>query len=210
MPTTRPAIPAPWHVAVSVAYAPWQWCARWRSAALALSLSLPLTVLLGGWSGDACAQAAVPEYQLKAAFIFNFAVFAEWPPATLQPAGPLTLCAYQDNALLVALQTLADKNINGHRLEVRALAAGSAARNCHLLVLDRQDRERWPQLHRELIAAGTSVLTIADDRQIGADGAMLALFMDDKRIAFDANLAALRAGGLTLSSKLLRLARSAQ
>lgn len=179
---------------------------RWRAAALLL----PLALLLGGRSGDAGAQAAVPEYRLKAAVIFNFAVFAEWPPAVLQPAAPLALCVYQGNALLAALQALVDKSVNGHRLEVRALAAGAATRHCHLLVLDRQDRERWPQLQRELGAAGAGVLTIADDRQIAAEGAMLALFMEDKRIVFDANLGALRAAGLTLSSKLLRLARSAQ
>jgi hypothetical protein len=171
-------------------------------------LYLALALMLTGWSGAAQAQTAVPEYQLKAAVIFNFAVFAEWPATSLAPAGPLSLCAYSGNALLTALQALADKSVNGHRLEVQALSAGSAPRNCHLLVLDRQDRERWPQLHRELGAA--SVLTIADDKQIAADGAMLALFMEDKRIVFDANLTALRAVGLTLSSKLLRLARSVQ
>jgi hypothetical protein len=204
--TVHPAALSP--AAARTASALWRQCARWQAAVL--SLLLPLALLLGGWSGATHAQAAVPEYQLKAAVIFNFAVFAEWPAAALPAAGPLTLCAYHGNALLAALQALADKSINGHRLDVRALAAGSAARNCHLLVLDRQDRERWPQLHRELIAAGASVLTVADDRQIGADGAMLALLMEDKRIVFDANLAALRAAGLTLSSKLLRLARSAQ
>ena len=41
--------------------------------------SLPLALMLGGWSGAARAESAVPEYQLKAAFVFNFAVFAEWP-----------------------------------------------------------------------------------------------------------------------------------
>ncbi|MFS2004802.1 YfiR family protein [Duganella sp. CT11-25] len=202
MPTASFAAASPARAACAL----WRRCARWPAAAW--SLPLPLALLLGGWSGVTHAQAAVPEYQLKAAVIFNFAVFAEWPAAALPPAGPLTLCAYQGNALLAALQALADKNINGHRLEARALAAGGAARNCHLLVLDRQDRERWPQLHRELGTA--SVLTIADDRQIAADGAMLALSMEDKRIVFDANLAALRGAGLTLSSKLLRLARSAQ
>jgi hypothetical protein len=112
--------------------------------------------------------------------------------------------------LLDALQALSDKTINGRKLAVRALAAGgsAAARACHLLVLDRGDRERWPQLHREL--GGASVLTIADDKQIAADGVMLALFKEDQRIVFDADLGALRAAHLALSSKLLRLARSAQ
>jgi hypothetical protein len=155
-------------------------------------------------------QLPVPEYQLKAAYIFNFAVFAEWPPEALPSGSPLQLCAFGGNLLLDALQTLADKTVNGRKLAVRALAGSGAgaARTCHLLVLDRGDRERWPQLHRDL--GGASVLTIADDKQIAAAGAMLALFKEDQRIVFDADLGAIRAAHLALSSKLLRLARSAQ
>lgn len=172
--------------------------------------ALPCALLLGGWGGAARAESLVPEYQLKAAFVFNFAVFAEWPPEALPPAAPLVLCAYSGNALLTALQDLRDKSVNGHRLEVRALAAGAAPRNCHLLVLDRRDRDAWPQLHRDLAAGGAGVLTIADDRQIARAGAMLALFMEDQRVVFDADLGALRAARMVLSSKLLRLARSVQ
>ncbi len=172
--------------------------------------TLPFALLLGGWGGAARAESAVPEYQLKAAFVFNFAVFAEWPAEALPQASPLVLCAYSGNALLAALQELRDKSVNGHRLEVRVLAAGAAPRNCHLLVLDRQDRDAWPQLRQDLAAAGASVLTVADDRQIARAGVMLALFMDDKRVVFDADLGALRGARMVLSSKLLRLARSVQ
>jgi hypothetical protein len=151
--------------------------------------------------------APVAEYRLKAAYIFNFAVFAEWPADTLAAGEPLQLCAYAGNTLLDALQGLADKAVNGHKLAVRALASDST-RGCHLLVLDRQDRERWPLLHRSLAFA--SVLTVADDRQIAAAGAMLSLFMEDQRIVFDADLGAVRTARLQISSKLLRLARSVQ
>ena len=177
--------------------------------------TMPLALLLGwGLAAPAAraqgAAAPVSEQQLKAAFVFNFAVFAEWPAEALPAASPLVLCAYHGNALMAALQELRDKSVNGHRLEVRALAAGAAPRACHLLVLDRQDRDAWPQLHHDLAAGGASVLTVANDRQIARAGAMLALSMEDQRVVFEADLGALRAARMVLSSKLLRLARSVQ
>ena len=180
-------------------------------AALRTALCALLLAASGGaWTragAPAPVAAPVAEYQLKAAYIFNFAVFAEWPADALAAGDPLQLCAYAGNTLFDALQALADKTVNGHRLAVRALASDST-RGCHLLVLDRQDRERWPLLHRSLTFA--SVLTVADDRQIAAAGAMLSLFMEDNRVVFDADLGAVRSARLLLSSKLLRLARSVQ
>jgi hypothetical protein len=149
---------------------------------------------------------AVPENALKAAFIFNFAVFTEWPQEALAGGAPISVCASSTNLLLPALQQLTDKLVNGHRISVRAHVR--PVRGCHVLVLDRADRDQWPQLKRDL--AGTHVLTVADDQDIGADGAVIVLNMDEQRIAFDIDIAAARNARLTLSSKLLRLARSVQ
>jgi hypothetical protein len=181
---------------------------RLRTALTCLLLAACWPSARGALGLPAQPPAQVPEFQLKAAVIFNFAVFAEWPPDVLAAGGPLQLCGNAGSALFDALAALGEKNVNGHRLQVRALGANVPPRSCHLLVLERQDRERWAQLRREL--GNASVLTIADDRQIAASGAMLGLFMEDSRLVFDADLGALRACNLVLSSKLLRLARSAQ
>jgi hypothetical protein len=162
-------------------------------------------------AGLALSQATVPEFQLKAAFLFNFAIFTDWPPEALATGAPLQLCSRQGNALQHALQALHDKYVNGHPLALRQLdSVGTAdsVRSCHILFLDRQDRDRWPRLRKEL--AGASVLTVTDDVAIGADGVVLALAMDEHRVVFDADLGAARQARLTLSSKLLRLARSMQ
>jgi hypothetical protein len=148
----------------------------------------------------------VPENDLKAAFIFNFAVFTEWPQEALAGGAPISLCASAGNAMLPALTQLHDKLVNGHRITVRPTAL--PVRGCHVLVLDRGDRERWAQLKRDL--AGAHVLTVSDDRTISADGAVIALTRDDQRIGFDIDIGAARGARLTLSSKLLRLARSVQ
>src|SRR3954465_2168030 len=109
-----------------------------------LALALFLAVLPGA-QVDA---GAVPEYELKAAFVFNFAVFTEWPQETLAGGAPILLCAGANTAMLPALQRLSDKLVNGHRLTVRHSAG--TLRGCHVLVLDAHDRERWNQIKHDL------------------------------------------------------------
>jgi hypothetical protein len=150
----------------------------------------------------------VPENELKAAFIFNFAVFTEWPPAAMASGAALTLCVHPGNSLLPALATLNDKLVNGHRMTLRLLTTPAALRGCQILFLDSLDRPRWEHLRKEL--AGASVLTISDDRAIGADGSAISLSVENRRIGFDVDLGAVRQARLSLSSKLLRLARSVQ
>lgn len=172
---------------------------RARAWLLLLVCCSPLAALAG-------AGAAVPESDMKAAFVFNFAVFTEWPQEVLTGGAPISLCASASSAMFASLSQLNDKMVNGHRVAVRTSA--TSVRSCHVLVLERADRERWGQLKRDL--SGTSVLTVADDRAIGADGAVIAMSTEEQRIGFSVDLAAVRAARLTLSSKLLRLARSVQ
>lgn len=148
----------------------------------------------------------VLESDLKAAFVYNFTVFTEWPQEVLADGAPISLCASPAGAMLAALGPLHDKVVNGHRIALRSSIA--PLRSCHVLVLDKSDRERWAQLKREL--AGATVLTVSDDRVISADGAVIGLTVQELRIGFDVNLAAARSARLKLSSKLLRLARSVQ
>ncbi|MGW8392833.1 YfiR family protein [Pseudoduganella sp. HUAS MS19] len=172
-----------------------------------------LLLLLLVVAGQARAQLppGADEAELKAAILYNFALFTEWPADTLPASAPLRLCVFQGNALLAALTGLQEKQVNGHRVLVRTLPAapgGAQLAACHLLVLDAQDRERWALLKNDL--ATSSVLTVADDRIIGANGAMISFGIDNRRVGFDVDLVPVRQARLTLSSKLLRLARSVQ
>jgi hypothetical protein len=149
----------------------------------------------------------IPESDMKAAFVFNFAVFTEWPPEVLAFGAPLRVCADGAAPYYPALLRMADKLVNGHRLSVQRLA-GANLRHCHVLVLGSAERERWSQMRRDL--AGAHVLTVTDDSVIGADGAVIGMTVENQHIGFDVDLAAARGARLVLSSKLLRLARSIQ
>lgn len=173
--------------------------------------TLIVLLLMAGGPAHAQLPAGADEAELKAAILFNFAVFTEWPSDTLPASAPLRLCVFQGNSLLTALTGLQEKQVNGHRISVRTLPAAPGAAqlaSCHLLVLDAHDRERWPLLKQDL--ATSSVLTIADDRTIGASGAMISFGIDNRRVGFDVDLVPVKQARLSLSSKLLRLARSVQ
>lgn len=168
---------------------------------------LPVRLLALAWL--ACGQVAaqpVPEHEMKAAFIYNFTVFTEWPPEALGASTPLAVCASPANPLWTALGGLKGKPVHGHAVTLRSTAG--SVRGCHVLVLDRADRERWPQWKRDL--DGGPVLTVTDDTVIGRDGAVITVSQDERRMAFDIDVAAARGARLVLSSKLLRLARSVQ
>ncbi len=148
----------------------------------------------------------VADVDMKAAFVYNFAVFTEWPQDALAANAPIVLCTGAPGALSPALQNLNDKVVNGHKLTVRP--AANSVRSCHLLVLGSGDRERWAQFKRDL--TGAHVLTVSDDSSISQDGAVIALSMVNQRVGFDIDLGAAKSARLQLSSKLLRLARSVQ
>lgn len=172
----------------------------------ALLLCAPVCLALG-LSGR-CAQAqpagAVSEYQMKAALVFNFAVFTEWPRAVLANGAPLTLCTFSGNELQPSLASLNDKSVNGHKIVVKNIAPAASWQACHILVLDGADRKLWSQ-NRQSVAAA-SILTVANES--GIDSAVISLDIENSRIGFDIDVGAARQAHLTLSSKLLRLARS--
>lgn len=148
----------------------------------------------------------VHEFELKAAFVYNFALFTEWPAETVFEGGMLNICINPESALRMPLSGLDGKPVKGRRVAIRFLAVPDNARFCHVLFVDGSDRDRWEQMRKALGSA--SVLTVSDDEEIAGEGSMVALAMERKRVVFDIDTRAARQARLVLSSKLLRLART--
>lgn len=147
---------------------------------------------------------ALPEPAVKSAYVYNFALFAEWPDENA--GGALSVCVPAASPMAPVLADLNGKPVRQRRVLVRALAVGEAPRGCHMLYVDGADRERWRQLRGD--AAG--VLTVADSTDVALDGAMVSLVRDGNKLAFDIDAGAARAARIAMSSKLLRLARRLQ
>lgn len=175
-------------------------------AILALAAWLTLAVAAQAQAQAQPVPVPVPEYELKAAYVFNFALFTDWPADTVYDGGTLNVCVHPASAMRPSLAGIADKTVRGRRLAVRMADSGDSLRPCHLLVLDGADRERWMRIRKAL--GGAAVLTVTDDEAIAREGAMIALATEGQRLVFDIDLTAARQARLALSSRLLRLARN--
>jgi len=151
------------------------------------------------------AEQGVEAAAVKAAFLYNFAKFAEWPADSRTPDGPLILCT-NDTAVAESLSPLVKgRDVNGRPLEVRRISADSVQlRGCHILYLWNLDAHQSRRLVEGL--GGAAVLTVSDFNRFAALGGVVQFFNENGRLRFMINLAAMRRQGLRLSSKLLALA----
>lgn len=150
---------------------------------------------------DATPQQA--EYALKAAFLYNFALYTEWPTP---PESAFDICILGSDPFGPALDPLGKKHLKGKPVRVRRLAATDETRGCHVLFIAQAAHERLSQVTSEL--RERPVLTIAESNSYDPELPMIRMVPDGARVAFEINAGAARAAGLVISSKLLSLARS--
>jgi hypothetical protein len=172
-----------------------------KTAGALLAFALLAGTALAGQQQDV-------ERELKAAFLYNFAKFVDWPPEAFpEPASPVTLCILGDDAVGESLEAVVKgETLNDRRLVVRRPRDAQQARGCHVLFVGAAEKGRTS----ELLAAlrGVSVLTVGDGGDFLKSGGMIRFFLEQNRVRFDINLDAAERSRLSLSSKLLRLARA--
>jgi hypothetical protein len=164
---------------------------------------LLLAVLLMMMSS--CARASTPEdppeYRLKAAFLYNFVLYTEWPTDTgLQ----LNVCVYGSDPFGAEIDGLQGKTAGQRTLAVRRLAEGEPVSGCQIVFVAAHAIGTLAQLLEQL--QGSAVLIVADSPGAAERGAALNMSVEENKVTFEANLAAARAARVNLSSKLLRLA----
>ena len=176
---------------------------------------LPLAIsgvlwLCGAVLWDALAQnRPLTEYQLKAAFIYNFAKFVEWPPEAFPSASsPLIIGIVGDNPFQDNLeQVVENKSINGHKFQVKRFKSLADVRSCHILFVSATERKRLAEILRAV--RGAPVLTTSDLDYFLSAGGMIQFLMEGNKVRFAINDSTAKEAGLRISSKLLNLARSA-
>jgi hypothetical protein len=167
------------------------------------SLVVAGLVCVGVAPGVASAQSA-SESTLKAAFLYNFAKFAEWPPEA-PPTDPLTICVVGDAAIADALdETVKGRTIDGRKVLV-SRPSPDGFRDCHVLYLAGYDPKRAQQTVDDLKNA--PVLTVGDREQFAQGGGIAGLFVEQGRMRFAINVEAAQRCRLRISSRLLSLAK---
>lgn len=163
-----------------------------------------LTLLLSATSSSG--QMTAGEYQLKAAFLFNFAKFVEWPAERLRPSEPLVIGVVGDDRFGTALDDVVrGRSVGGRRVTIRRLAWNDYFAGCHILFISSSE---LPYLQKILgDVRGLSILTVADFDGFMHRGGTIELKTADRRIQFSVNLGPARDARLKISSKLLNLAQ---
>jgi hypothetical protein len=168
---------------------------------------LVLSLLGIGWSTTVCAQSS-NEYQVKAAFLYNFAKFVEWPSEAFGGSNaPLVIGVVGDDPFGGALdQAINGKSIGGHSLLVRRLRWGQDLRSCQILYISSSERKHLSQIIQSL--RGASVLTVGDMGDFNQHGGMINFVLEASRVRFEINSRGADQAGLRISSKLLTLSRN--
>ncbi len=160
---------------------------------LILALVLAASAVLHG-------QEATLEYRVKAAFLFNFAKFVEWPPETA--GGPLAICVAGRNVFGESLSDIVrGETINGRPIEVRVILEPEPG--CHVIFVPRGAAvTAYLRAARELPS-----LTVGESPDFIGLGGIVNFTLEGTNVRFEIDSAAAERVGLRISSRLLRLAR---
>jgi hypothetical protein len=160
-------------------------------AALIVALAVP----------PAWAQEPPLEYQVKAAYLYNFVKFVEWPAGAVD--GTLSICTAGRNPFGDALDDiLRGESIDGHAIAARVVAAPQAG--CHVLFVPRD----VPAVEYLRGARGAPMLTVGESTDFIAQGGIINFVRDAGMIRFEIDQGSATRAGLHISSRLLRLART--
>jgi len=178
----------------------------------ALFLCLGLVLLQA--AREVRAQESQPtEYQIKAAFLYNFAKFIEWPPeAFAQKESPFVIGILGDNPFGTDLEkAVHNKTVNDRPLEVKECRSVTEATNCHILFISSSEKKPSASEKKrlsEIFAGlrGNSVLTVGETDGFTENGGMINFVQESNKIRFRISDDAAKAARLKISSKLLSLA----
>jgi YfiR/HmsC-like len=169
--------------------------------AIAIAVALLCCQPTSSWT-----QQAADESQIKAAFLFNFGKFVEWPEPAASAKGPLAICVAGNDEVARALQQLAfGKTVNGKEVKVVLLRTLDSSGSCKILFIGRAASKDKKALLEK--TQNVPVLTVGEEEDFAEQGGIVNFLSEKKSIHFEVNLEAATQSGLKISSKLLALAQ---
>jgi len=141
------------------------------------------------------------EYQIKAAFLYNFIAFTEWPEEINQT---LNLCVYGEDYFGQEVDKLQVKSVDDNNIKVLRLSSLEKSQECHVLFISKSAINNLPNILASL--QGKHILTIADSPDAATNGVIINMSLTQNKISFEVNLESARSVGLDISSRLLQLA----
>jgi YfiR/HmsC-like len=172
------------------------------------SLLLTWACMIAAISYPAHAEGEPTEYQVKAAFLLNFTKFVQWPVTAFSDEhSPLTICILGDDPFGNTLNdTVKGEAVNGHELSIQRIRRAPDPKSCQVLFVARPEKE-VPKILSDL---GPGILTVGEGEKFLRDGGIVAFVIQDRRVRFDISQTAASRARLTLSSRLMNVARSVE
>lgn len=161
-----------------------------------------MVFLFMGLSVASTVSAEVQEYEIKAAFIYNFIGFTEWPEKT---GANLNICTLGESPLNIAFDALEKKSAKGVIIRVHRLRIEDSLKDCQVIFLGELDRMSFIKIMNSL--KSMPILTVTDSAGLVEEGVMIELGIEERRIVFKINVESAKKSRLMISSKLLRLAK---
>jgi hypothetical protein len=168
-------------------------------------LAAIVTLLCFAMTGFAAENGSNREYEIKAAYLYNFIHYVDWPTNAFPPGDTITIGVAGDNPFGPALDPLNGKMIKGRKLAVKKVTTAAERKACQILFISPSERARLPELLAELKDA--KVLTVSETEGFAERGGIINFVEERNRIRFEINPEAARRTGFTISSELLKLAR---
>ena len=143
------------------------------------------------------------EYQIKAVFLYNFALFVDWPPAAFSgPQAPLVIGILGDDPFGPYLDAaVTGERVNGRALEIRRYKRVSDIKECHVIFISRSESGRMGEVLNAL--RGRGILTVGDTADFNTEGGAIRLAVENSKVRLKIDLEHAKEAHLTISSKLL-------
>jgi hypothetical protein len=162
------------------------------------------TLVCGALGVAAIAAAAAPEYQVKAAFLYNFARFVEWPQDAVGPTDAFRICIVGEDPFGDLLdQAVHGKTVHDRPVEVVHPDDVDVIR-CHIVFFASSGAPALPRILTAL--GGRGILTVGETEDFTRAGGVIAMRVEESKVRFDVNVDAAQRAGLRVSSQLLKLA----
>jgi hypothetical protein len=183
----------------------WLYYTYSRASGSFLFFLMVVTFLIG--IPGICQSGTAGEYQVKAAFMYHFATFVEWPSSTFTDTkGYLRICILGNDPFGKSLDaTFRTKKIDNHKFEIHRNPSKAELSHCHLLYLTASQSTQLRSFRKQLSKA--NVLTVGENDTFIRQGGMIKFFIENQKIRFAINPDAINQTNLKVSSKLLRLAK---
>jgi hypothetical protein len=158
------------------------------------------------FAGAACAQ-TIDEYQVKAAFLYNFAKFVEWPALTFKTdKDPVRICVLGQDPFGSALgDAVGGKTVLGRPFALNDVSSGSQVTDCQILFISSSERKHLRSIFAELPTTG--ILTVGETDGFTAAGGIVNFKLSDGRVRLEINIEAAGQAKLRINSSVLSLAQ---